>query len=226
LDLPEGYSQHDIREASFEDFVTFLFDHEVVPVPEDINVGPVPWYWQVEVDCEPRRVASYYIRLFTTPGFLLSRFSADQLEQGFWAIQSCNLDCSVSTVIWDRTIPFEIRESCILSMFDLFAQLFAIEPLETSSNMWWDSLAFDWDCGNRARANGGEDQLLQDVMFTTLARILELPSVPCQVAALHGLGHLRHPGTEQLVQAYLSRSDSIAADLRDYAVKAAQFDVM
>jgi hypothetical protein len=222
----DGYSQHDIREASFEEFVAFLFDHDVVPDPEDINVGPFPWYWHAKVDYDAPRVASFYIRLFNAPGFLLSRFSADQLEQGFWAILSEILDCSVSTIIWDTSVPFEIRERCVRSMFELFAQLFAAEPLDTSSAMWWDSLAFDWDCGNRARANGGEDQLMQDVMFTTLAKLLELPAVTCQSAALHGLGHLHHPGTEQLVQEYLARNKSIDADLRKYALKAATFEVM
>jgi hypothetical protein len=89
--------------------------------------------------------------------------------------------------------------------------------------MWWDSLAFDWHCGNRARANGGEDERMQDVMFETLAKILDLRSVPCQKAALHGLGNLHHPDSEQLIAAYLERNESIKPDMRDYALKAAQF---
>src|SRR5262245_50200850 len=175
----DGYSQHDVRGASFEEFVDFLFAREVVPTPDDINVGPFPWYWRVEVEYDPRSVASYYIRLFTAPHFLLSRFSVGQLEQGFWAIQSHNLDCSVSDLIWDCNVPFDIRESCVRAMHHLFAELFAAEPLETSSNMWWDSLAYDWHCGNRSRAKGGEDHLMQDVMFAKLAKILALPSAPC-----------------------------------------------
>ena len=27
---PDSYAPHDIRNASFEDFISFLFDHEVV----------------------------------------------------------------------------------------------------------------------------------------------------------------------------------------------------
>jgi hypothetical protein len=221
-----GYSQHGIREASFEEFVTFLFDHVVVPHPQDMNVGPFPWYWRAKIDYDPRRVAAYYVRLFKAPGFLLSRFSTDQLEQGFWAIQSAILDCSVANIIWDTSVPFEAREICVRSMFDFFELFFATEPLDTSSAMWWDSLTFDWDCGNRARANGGEDQLMQDVMFATLARILELPPLTCQMAALHGLGHLHHPGTERLIQAYLAKNDSIEHTLRNYALREAKFEVM
>jgi hypothetical protein len=56
-------SRYDIREASFEDFVAFLFAHDVVPSSEN------PWYWRAEVDYDPRRMASYYRRLFSCPKF-------------------------------------------------------------------------------------------------------------------------------------------------------------
>ena len=167
---PGSYSRHDIRHISFEDFVTFLFDHDVVPVPRDKKAGPFPWYWSVTVDYDPRAVIAYYTRLFAAPRFLLAQFPVDQLE--------------------------------------------------------WDSLAFDWECGNRSRANGGEDQAMQDVMFATLARILDLRSETCQAAALHGLGHLHHPETAELIQGYLSRNSAISPDLRDYAMAAARFEVM
>src|SRR5687768_7921389 len=165
--------QNDISSASFEQFVTFLFEHEVLQIPR-VRGEPEPWYWHVEVMYDPIRIAGCYIQLFTEPDFLLSRYAKDQLEQGFWAIQSCNLTCSVSKVIWDKRVPLDIRESCVRSMFHLFERLFAREPLETSANMWWDSLAYDWYCENRARANGGEDLTMQDTMFETLSKILAL----------------------------------------------------
>jgi hypothetical protein len=95
-------------------------------------------------------------------------------------IQSPNLECGVLQLMSQEDLPFSIRENCIRSMFHLFERLFAQEPLETSVQMWWDSLCYDWHCGNRSRAKGGEDQLMQDVLFQTLSRILELDSVTCQ----------------------------------------------
>jgi hypothetical protein len=136
-----SYSRHDIRHVSFEDFVAFLFDHDVVPVPRDKNAGPFPWYWSVTVDYDPRAVIAYYTRLFAAPRFLLAQFPVDQLEQGFWAMQRGPLDCSVSEVIWERAVPFADRESWVRVMFELFAQLFDGGPLESSVDMWWDSLA-------------------------------------------------------------------------------------
>jgi len=222
----DGYTQYNLISVSFEEFVAFLFDHEVVPMPRNGKNEPEPWYWKAEVEFEPIRVTCDYERLFNDPQFLLSSFSAKQLEQGFWAIQSCTLECSLAQVIWHEQVPFVMRENCLRSSSRLFEKLFATNPLDTSSNMWWDSLAYDWHCGNRLRSNGGEDEKMQDVMFETLEKILALPSLECQVAALHGLGHLHHPATKQLIELYLERNQHIDADLQSYALAAARFDVM
>jgi hypothetical protein len=222
----DGYTQYNLRNATFEEFVDFLFDREVIPTPVERTADGEPWYWRAEVTFEPMRVASFYIQLFTDPGFLLDRFSLDQLEQGFWAIPSGNIECSINHIIWDKRLPFELRESCVRSMHQLYASLFAKEPLETSSNMWWDALAYDWHCGIRERANGGEDSAMQDVMFETLLRILELPQAWCQEAALHGLGHLHHPDTTAAVQRFLALTPGIDPELSAYALAAARFEVM
>jgi hypothetical protein len=224
MDTP--YEHYDLRGASFDDFVVFMFDREVVPLPQGVNAGRGPWYWHAEVEFDPVQVARYYVRLFSDPGFLLVRYAPAQLEQAFWAIPGSNIECSVGQLIWDSRIPFNLRESCVRSMYELYARLFARNPLETSSNMWWDALAYDWHCGNRDRSKGGEDEAMQDVMFETLVRILSLPERSCQEAALHGLGHLHHPNTKEAVQRFLSSNGAIAAELKDYALAASRFEVM
>jgi hypothetical protein len=111
-------------------------------------------------------------------------------------------------------------------MIDLFRLLFAIEPLETSSNMWWDSLCYEWHCGNRVRERGGEDLRMQNVMFETLAVIPRLDSEPCQIAALHGLGHLHHPGTAALVHTFIAEHPALTAETKQYALRAAKSQVL
>jgi hypothetical protein len=185
-----------------------------------------PWYWNTEVTFDPQRVCDYYVRLFRQPGFLLERFSKGQLEQGFWAIQVENLECSAHVVIWNSSLPFPARQACVRSMLDLFRGLFAVEHLDTSVQMWWDSLCYDWHCGNRDRRRGGEDLSMQDTMFEALASILDLDSEFCQYAALHGLGHLHHPDTEQLVQRYLNGHPALTTTQREYALAAARFEVL
>lgn len=222
----DGYTQYDLLGASFEEFVVFLFDHDVVPIPQNVNEGPEPWYWRAEVLFEPIRAASDYVRLFTEPEFLGARFSNIQLEQGFWAIQSSNIECSVTEIVWHRHVPFVMRANCVRSMFHLFEKLFSTMQSETAVEMWWDSLAYDWHCGNRLRQSGGEDEEMQDVMFETLAKILALPSSTCQASALHGLGHLHHPETQTLIDRYLATNLGIESGLREYALAASRFEVM
>jgi len=212
----------DISRFPFEEFINFLFDREVPLESEKRD----PWYWDAPVTFDPELVCLHYLRLFNEPQFLLQRFSRAQLEQGVWAIESPTLECSVAEVISIKNLPFLLRERCVRSMFHLFERLFAIEPLETSAHMWWDCLCYDWHCGNRNRLLGGEDLLMQDVMFETLSSILALDSEFCQRAALHGLGHLHHPATEQLIQQYLNRHPSLDQELREYALAAARFEVM
>ena len=211
----------DISQYSFDEFVSFLFDRDVPPKTAKRD----PWYWHTEVTYTPDLICSYYVTLFRQPHFLLERFSKQQLEQAFWAIPGWNLDCSAARIMWDCDLPFAAREECVRTMADLFRILFATEPLETSVQMWWDSLCYDWHCGNRAREWGGEDERMQDVILQTLTAILALDSDICQRAALHGLGHLHHPETANLIQRYIAEHPTLANEQREYALAAAKFEV-
>ena len=214
----------DIRGYSFDKFVAFVFDRQV-PVDSG-KTRSSTWYWGIEVDFDVMSVAEYYIRLFRQPEFLRQSYSDAQLDQGFWAIQSANLDCSTYRIMWDTEWAFGIRAETVRSMYDLFSRLFMHAPLETAVIMWWDSLCYDWHCGNRKRENGGEDRSMQDVMFETLGRILSLNSEHCQFAALHGLGHLHHPATGKLVSEFLATNSTLNEDLKDYARAASRFAVL
>jgi hypothetical protein len=214
--------QVDVSQYSFDEFISFLFARGVPGKTEEYD----PWYFHVEVTFAPRRVCDYYLQLFRQPEFLLKRFSKDQIEEGFWVIQGPNLDCSVSRLIWNADVEFPVREECVRTMFDLYKRLFAVEHLDSSAQMWWDSICYDWHCGNRNRDRGGEDLEMQDVIFETLSRILSLDSEFCQRAALHGLGHLHHPETQELVDLYLKSHLSLSEESRAYALAAAKFEVL
>jgi hypothetical protein len=212
----------DLTTSSFDEFISFLFDREIPPESEKRD----PWYWHVETEIDWGKACAYYIRLFRQPEFLLTRFAKPQLEEGFWAIQVPNLDCSAYRVIHDSELPLAVREECIRSMFDLFERLFGGEPLESSVQMWWDSLCYDWHSGNRNRERGGADLELQDVFFQTLAKILAIDSETCQGAALHGLGHLHHPQTKELIQRFIDEHPSLTPERKEYALAAARFEVL
>jgi len=212
----------DLTHASFDEFVSFLFDRSLPLEAEKRE----PWHWHAPVEFDRRTICAYYVQLFQQPEFLLTRFTKRQLEEGFWAVQGPNLDCSVYRLIGDPDLPLSVREACIRSMFDLFQRLFSREPLETSVQMWWDSLCYDWHCGNRKRESGGEDLQLQDVYFQTLARVLAIDSETCQGAALHGLSHLRHPQTKELIDRFIEGHPSLTEVQKAYAVAAAEFRVL
>lgn len=212
----------DISEYTFDEFISFLFAQDVPAKTEKYD----PWYFHVEVTQAPERTCAYYLQLFKHPEFLLERFPKGQLEEGFWAIHGPVLDCSVSHLIWNTDLDFREREECVRAMFDLFQRFFVIEHLDWSGHMWWDSVCYDWHCGNRNRDRGGEDLRMQDVIFQTLSRILLLDSEFCQRAALHGLGHLHHPETQELVDMYLKSHPSLSEESRAYALAAAKFEVL
>jgi hypothetical protein len=92
--------------------------------------------------------------------------------------------------------------------------------------MWWDSLCYDWHCGNRVRERGGEDLELQDIFLQTLASVLSIDSWICQGAALHGLGHLHHPLTRELIERFIYEPPSLTQEQKAYALAAANFEVL
>ena len=226
--------QVDLRGSTFDGFVDFLFARGVPSEEESFAALAAkgetdkwnPWYWQTEAIAEPARLCEFYTRMFLQPGFLAERFSKDQLEQGFWAIQCSPLDCSAYNTIWSQEVPFSAREECVRSMFYLFRDLFFSEPLQNAVCMWWDSFCYAWHCGNRKRERGGEDMTMQDVMFATLSEILSLPSEICQGAALHGLSHLHHPETAALVNRYLERNPTLGEEWKATALATARFELM
>jgi hypothetical protein len=211
----------DLTNSSFDEFVAFLFDHDVSLESE----GRDYWYWHVEAEFDAKKIGSYYVQLFRQPEFLLTRFTNMQLEEGFWAIQGPNLDCSVFRILNNSDLPLSVREECIRSMSHLFRRLFATEQFDSSVQMWWDSLCYDWHCGNRDRERGGEDLELQDIFFQTLADVLSVDSWICQWAALHGLGHLHHPLTKELINRFIDKQRSLTQEQKAYALAAARLEV-
>jgi hypothetical protein len=66
---------------------------------------------------------------------------------------------------------------------------------------------------------------LQDTYFQTLAKVLAIDSWISQGAALHGLGHLYHPGTAALINGYVDEHPSLTKERLAYAKAAAKFEV-
>jgi len=67
---------------------------------------------------------------------------------------------------------------------------------------------------------------LQDIFFQALADVLSIDSWTCQKAALHGLSHLHHPETKELIERFIEEHPSLMQEQKAYAVAAARFEVL
>jgi hypothetical protein len=196
---------------SFGEFVRYFFSGDAATAAlADVSDDDV-------TDITATPVAEYYRLLFLEPDSLADDYSRSQIDAGFGAMINCNVPANVPDLVWDRRVQFELRESMIRAMKTLYERLFDKDPLFGTPFMWWDPIAYPFEAGIRSRSDGGETSRLQDVMFDTLREILNLPSHHSQKAALHGLGHLHHPDTAQVIEMYLDSHNSIPPELRAYA---------
>lgn len=209
---------YDLRKCSYDEFLEFVFDH---PVKKE------RWYWRtkVEIIFDAVHNTELLTELFSNARPLLERYSREQLDQGFWALQS-GVDGLLPYVMFDQSVPFEKRADCIRSMFFLYRDLFAVDDLGTSCNMWWDCISSSNQVGWRSQSILGDNIKVQDVMFETLTKILYLESEECQGAALHGLGHLRHPNTEKVIRDWIATQPDLPEDDLEFAEACITGDIM
>ena len=218
----------DLSSKSFEDFVAFLFDREVVkPDPPNeyvvadlLRIGE---QYDEAVPSSPEVVLGYMRKLFSEFGRIAPRYSLAQIDQGIWNLLGESL--AIHSVLWDSSIPVRERLECIRSTYFVFADFVAkseVEEMETCFYMWWDLLgdAFWWQPklysagikhGEMSRLDS-ESRALADGMFETLAHILELPDSRTQDCALHGLGHLHHPAGRERVQKFIDKNSAALTD--------------
>jgi hypothetical protein len=189
----------------------FIFGH---PVPEDPNSKG--WYWDVDLTFDPRDQVAHLTAVFRNAADLRSRYSQGQLEEGFWYLIS-GADGGLCDLLWNTAVRWKARAELIDATVALYRDLFTVDPLDSSSHMFWDGIAYDYSCGNRDPETNAEDRRVQDAMFDALLQILALDSLPCQRAALHGLGHLRHRESEKAVEDFLARTPNLSEKDRAYA---------
>jgi hypothetical protein len=200
----------DLRGRDLESVTDFIFGH---PVPEDPDARG--WYWDVDLTFDPREQVAHLTAIFRNAAELRSRYSPGQLEQGFWYLIS-GADGGICDLLWNPAVSWAARADLIDATVALYHDLFAVDPLDTSSHMFWDGIAYDYGLTRDPKSNA-EDRRVQDAIFGALVQILALDSRTCQRAALHGLGHLRHRETEKAVEDFLARNPTLSEQDRAYA---------
>jgi hypothetical protein len=209
--------QIDLRDASFDAFLTAVFDHPPPTEGEDLNA----WYWNSDPDflVDPARQVAHLTRLFREAGALANRFSTAQIEQGFWLIGSSASEPFIEH-LWNAAVPWPERAACVAAMEQLYADCLAVGEYDSVDYMWTDFLAHGYDFGSRHPAESAEDARMQQALFDLFARLLARPEPICQYAALHGLGHLRHPAGPGAIAAYLAAHPELTPEQRRYAESA------
>jgi hypothetical protein len=171
----------------------------------------------------PAIIVSHMTRLFSEFGAIAPQYSMGQIDQGIWGILGERL--RLCELLWDESVPLPERAACIRSMCSVYSDFLCGRhpgPLDSGFYMWWDLILHGFWCqwgpngrrtqwGDLSSLNADSTALL-DVMFETLKRILELDDERVQGCALHGLGHLHHPGVPELVQKYIDGHKSEYTD--------------
>jgi hypothetical protein len=209
----------DLSAKSFEEFVQFFFARSPVPDNQQFEYYSRDLAGVKYDECKPsspKVVVNYMTRLFSNFGTIAPTYSLAQVDQAVWGMFGENL--RIYKFLWTRAIELDNRLQCIRSMYFVFSDFVATSEIaETDSAffMWWDLFLFAFwvhmDLKNgRGRTYDisvldGDERAVVDTAFETLTRVLSLPDLTSQVAALHGLGHLHHPGVSDAVQGYIDK---------------------
>lgn len=199
----------DLARLSFDQFVQFFFDR---PESEQFWYAD-PRYALADVSISSPLLVGHLTSLFQNFSAATSKYSAAQISYGIWAVFSPSF--SLMDLLWESTIPLEKRAECIRSMASLFADFVSAneaESLQKCFYMWWHIVVTGFWVHQGQFETPDLSQLdpeaasLVETMFETLKQILAVPDPRVQGYALHGLGHLQHPGVRVLVQHYIDQN--------------------
>jgi hypothetical protein len=212
----------DLSAMTFEQFVQFFFARDVVPDEEQFHYflgDSLGRRFDETERSSPAVVVGYMTRLFSEFGRIAPEYSLGQIDQGIWGI--LGEAQRLYELLWAQSVPLPQRVECIRSMYSVHSDFVFRKnpgPVESGFYMWWDLILHGFWCqwgpqgrltrpGDLSSLNADSTALL-DVMFETLKRMLELDDRRVQCCALHGLGHLLHPGVHDLVQKFIDEHRS------------------
>jgi hypothetical protein len=210
----------DLSAKTFEQFVEFFFAREIVPDAEQFE------YFRRDLDgklfdeaipSSPVTIVKYLTKLFSGFDQIVSQCSPAQIDQAIWGFFGSYYELYES--LFDASLPLADRVACIRSIYFIYAGGLAERAAElelTGFFMLWDLVLHGFWNSSRPVIPGtyrgdpskldAESRVVLDAMFETLSRILEISDRETQSCALHGLGHLHHPGVHDLVQRYIETS--------------------
>jgi hypothetical protein len=217
-------------------WINLVFDHPVTDLE---------WYWSPEVPAAfaggndwheaPENIVNHIAETFENASELLSRFSDQQLDQGFWFLFG-NSRPDFMRLLLDPGISFPIRLRAMKSFVPLFEQVMAARcsrhlahldepganPLNSACYMWLDELL------DRFRPAKLSLSQLDRELISVLGSVLNIPHDACRESALHGIGHWvgRYPELAVIVDKFLSGTPGLRPELAVYAERARAGNVL
>ena len=200
---------------SFDQWVAFFFDH---PESEQFWYADAR-YALAEVSFSGPQLLDHLVRLFSDFGAAVDPYSIPQISHAIWAIFSPSF--SLSDALWDTSFSLPKRIECIRAMGTMFTGYVVeqdAEPLQKCFYMWWHIIVTgfwahqgQFESPDFSQLDSESTALLEGI-FETLKQILSVPDPRTQGYALHGLGHLHHPGIRELIQRYLDENKDLFTD--------------
>jgi hypothetical protein len=217
------------KPCSFDDWLNALFGHDADSFEKYLRFRGKSRC----VEISSRKEIEYVTQAFENAGTVFARFTNDQLHWGFWYLISSNSN-TMNRILLEAKIEQAVTERCVRSFYDVYAQLFAKRcspyvshgrqttenPLNSVCYMWWDIFPFWGSLVGKP--------YLDDLFLQVMERTLELPSIPCQESALHGLGHIPTHQAQviEIIDRYLARNPNLDTALQKYALRAQESDIL
>ena len=216
-----GPLSHAIRYLSFEDWVSFIFDHPAEG-PEWYAAPDAP-YWNGSTAL----TANYLTTLFEDPVPVLEGYTDAELNKGLWYLLSPGLGEHM-LCLDDPEVSLQTRVRCVESCEQVFRKLLlprcsdhlshcaweGAAPLNSVCYMWWDIMPV------YGGPNPDDQAALHVAALDTMAKLLQLDSVACQESALHGLGHWQScfpQRTAELIDEFVGSHPNGPPQLLSYA---------
>lgn len=162
---------------------------------------------------EPLVLVEYFTRVCMSLKDLCGFYSWQEIDRLIW-----NTLCNpfwMGDIVVGSELSLEPRSICVGAMYEPFASVVAknSECLHETDGfyMWWDIVCNAF-CAHHGHFEDTPffpepeaSRRIHDKLLEVLERILRIPDPGTQRCALHGLGHIHHPKSADIVQRFIDK---------------------
>ena len=224
----------DLRQATLEQLSDVIFDAERLAAVDSDDDADDPFDYRVD----PTRQIVLLTDLFRRSFTLTARFPFEQIERGLWHIMGAEYFHAFTQHIWNPDVSRVDRIRLIESVYSLYDSVLACHPYEDIDFTHPDRLprrfqTIDYMAPDLLHQGAGfvrkdpaDRTAIRNAFLAAYSRMLHHPSPVARYAALHGLGHLKHPLRSQVIASFVERYPNLTPAQRGYAARASRGTVL